>query len=122
MANQKEICVAKFEGIRWKMVSGIMQGQKDIRRKPFGEFTVFIKINAKNGRTSVCVKCWDFAELDKSEMECDDFNGAIFMVSKYFKEIFEITKNMPNSAIQRAEKAYRQEIAKTVSEIRREKQ
>lgn len=121
MANQKQINVAKFEGIRWKMEAGVLQGEKGVSRKPFGDFTVKFKLNPTNGRTSVSVSSWSFGDLNKAEEDYDDFNGAVASVTAYFEEIDELTKNVPNEAKIRAEMAYRREIARAIASIRERK-
>lgn len=118
MANQKAISVAKFEGISWRMKAGVFQGQKEVNRKPFGDFTVQFKLDSTSGRTSVSVRSWNYEDLNKAEELYEDFNGAVAGVAEYFEEIDDLTKNVSNEAKIRAEMAYRREIAR---EIRRDK-
>lgn len=114
MANQKVIGVEKFEGIIWKMESGVFQGIKYVRRKPFGDFTVRLKLDSTSGRTSVSVSSLNYEELNKEEESYDDFNSAISIVTSYFDEIDELSKNIPNEAKIRAEIAYKKEIARAI--------
>ena len=84
----------KVKGVWWQMNGqGAFLGRFSVNRKPFGEFTVEMKIGLKNGKTSVSIKSWNYKVFDWHK-ECDTLEEAVECLEKEFDEIVKLAVEM----------------------------
>lgn len=120
MANQKAMNEEKFEGIMWRNAGNVFKAQKDVTRKPFGDFTVTFEMNANTGETVMQVRSWGFDELNRESETYKNFRSAVNAVVTYFDEIDRLVKELPRTAQTEAENAYRRVLARLIRNRRTE--
>lgn len=114
---RKEINVEKFKNLWWKYEDGKLRANTEICRKPFGNFWVTFRMNTENGATVLEVRNNDFPLLNRTAIGYDSFESAVEALRRYFEEVEEISKKIPQSE---AERAWRTIISSAVAKIKRE--
>lgn len=106
MANKVAMNEKRANGLLWRTKEGKFKASTCIDKKYLGLFCVDFELNPTNGETAVEIKNFNRSFLKKEKTCHKDLNGAIASVNSYFEEIDEMVKNLPYSAIERAQAAY----------------
>ena len=118
--NQKEIKAENFKKLWWKYEDGKLKAETEIRRKPFGDFKATFRMNTENGATVLEVRNDDFPLLNRTAIGYDSSESAVEALRRYFEEVEEIAKKIPQSERNEAERARRTIISSAVAKIKRE--
>lgn len=118
--NQKEIKVENFKKLWWKYEDGKLKAETEIRRKPFGEFKATFRMSTQNEATVLEVENYDFPLLNRTACGFESFEKAVEALKRYFDEIDELTKKIPQNAKDEAERVRMSIIAAEIAKIRTE--
>ena len=115
--NQKEIRLENFKKLRWKYEDGKLKAETEIRRKPFGEFKATFRMSTQNEETVLEVENYDFPILNRTACGFESFEKAVEALKRYFDEIDELTKKIPQNAKDEAERVRMSIIAAEIAKI-----
>ena len=115
MRNQKVAINEKRVGrLHWFVKDGKLETLTFVDKKHLDTFAVEFKLNPANGETTALVRNSNYPALKLEKATYKDFNEAINAVNEFFNRMDELNENMPYDAIERAWKAYRNEIARAI--------
>ena len=115
--NQKEIRLENFKKLRWKYEDGKLKAETEIRRKPFGEFKATFRMSTQNEETVLEVENYDFPILNRTACGFESFEKAVEALKRYFDEIDELTKKIPQNAKDEATKDFTPITEKELKEV-----
>ena len=118
--NQKEIRLENFKKLWWKYEDGKLKAETEIRRKPFGEFKATFRMSTQNEETVLEVENYDFPLLNRTACGFESFEKSVEALKRYFDEIDELTKKIPQNAKDEAERVRMSIIAAEIAKIRTE--
>ena len=118
--NQKEIKVENFKNLWWKYEDGKLKAGKEIRRKPFGEFKVKFCMSTNNGETVLEVESYGFPLLNRTACGFESFEKAVEALKRYFDEVDELTKKIPQNVKDEAERVRMKVITAQIAKMRTE--
>lgn len=106
MGNKVAMNEKRADRLLWRTKNGKFTASTFIEKKFVGVFRVDFELTPTNGETTVAIENSNRSFLKKERSCHKDLNEAIASVNSYFEEIDGIVKNLPYSAIERAQAAY----------------